>query len=135
VESVAFSDPWSANDFRDCVAAGLPFLVAVGEAGELAGYVIAHWAADEGEILNLGVATHHRRRGIARDLVAAMLQVLAAGGVRTAFLEVRESNAAARRLYEEIGFREVGRRPRYYRRPTEDAILLRATISPAGHHA
>src|SRR6266536_3586044 len=91
IEEVAFSDPWSVKDFRECLAAGVPFLVAVA-GGDVAGYAIAHVAADEGEILNLGVA-------------------------------------AARGLYLELGFREVGRRSRYYRQPVEDAILLRAAIS------
>src|SRR2546429_175963 len=54
IEEVAFSDPWSVKDFRECLAAGMPFLVAVA-GGDVAGYAIAHVAADEGEILNLGV--------------------------------------------------------------------------------
>jgi len=116
------------KDFRECLAAGMPFLVAVA-GGDVAGYAIAHVAADEGEILNLGVVAAHQRRGVGRRLVQAMLATLAARGAAAVYLEVRESNAAARALYEELGFGEVGRRSRYYRRPVEDAILLRAAIS------
>ncbi len=116
------------KDFRECLAAGVPFLVAVA-GGDVAGYAIAHVAADEGEILNLGVAAAHRRRGVGRRLVQAMVATLAARGAAAVYLEVRESNAAARGLYLELGFREVGRRSRYYRQPVEDAILLRAAIS------
>ncbi len=116
------------KDFRECIAAGVPFLVAVAGA-DVAGYAIAHVAADEGEILNLGVAAAHRRRGVGRRLVQAMVATLAARGAAAVYLEVRESNAAARGLYQELGFREVGRRSRYYRQPVEDAILLRAAIS------
>ena len=58
-----------------------------------------------------------------------MMAALAARGVRVVYLEVRESNVAARGLYDGLGFRELGRRSRYYRRPVEDAILLRAAIS------
>lgn len=97
----------------------------------MAGYVVAHHAADEGEILNLGVAPAHRRKGVARALVGRALAALAAGGASAVFLEVRESNVAAQRLYEQLGFRQVGRRPGYYRRPTEDAVLLRTAISAA----
>ena len=125
-----FSDPWSANDFTECVTSGVPFLVA-DRRGVVAGYVVAHCAADEGEILNLGVAAAHRRQGIARALVERALQDLAGRGVRTVYLEVRASNAAARHLYESLGFREVARRARYYRRPVEDAIILRAAIAAA----
>lgn len=95
-------------------------------ADGVAGYAVAHHAADEGEILNLAVAPAHHRRGIGRALVEEVLARLAARGVRAVFLEVRASNTAARALYAGVGFREVGRRARYYRRPVEDAIVLRA---------
>ena len=93
---------------------------------------MAHFAADEGEILNLGVATPQRRGGVGRALVERLLEELRDRGVRVVYLEVRESNAAARRLYESLGFAAVGRRARYYRRPVEDAVILRAGIPAAG---
>jgi ribosomal-protein-alanine N-acetyltransferase len=122
-----FSDPWSANDFAECITSRVPFLVAE-RRGVVAGYVVAHSAADEGEILNLGVAAAHRRQGIGRALVQRVLGELAARGVRTVYLEVRASNADARRLYESLGFGEVARRARYYRRPIEDAVVLSAKL-------
>lgn len=96
---------------------------------------MAYYAADEGEILNLGVASDHRRRGIGRALVRSVLAALASRDVDAVYLEVRESNAGARRLYESLGFTEVGRRARYYRRPIEDAVLLRAAIPADGGSA
>lgn len=84
--------------------------------------------ADQGEILNLGVALQARRRGIGSALVRHILGVFAAAGVREAFLEVRDSNVAAQQLYRRYGFRDVGRRRGYYRRPVEDAVILRAAI-------
>ena len=93
---------------------------------------MAHAAADEGEILNLGVAPRHRRRGVGRALVERTLDGLRSRGVRVVYLEVRESNAAARRLYETMGFAEVGRRGRYSQRPVEDAVILRGTLTIAG---
>ena len=119
-----FSDPWSTQDFRDCVAFAL-FLVAVGPDDGVSGYVVALEAADEGEILNLAVAPAGRRRGLGRALVEQMLEALRGRGVRQVYLEVRESNAPARALYASRGFTEVGRRKQYYRRPVEDAIVLR----------
>src|SRR2546421_2461293 len=97
--------------------------------------LVAHSAADEGEILNLGVAPTHRRQGIGRALVERVLQELAGLGVRTVYLEVRASNTSARRLYESLGFGEVARRARYYRRPVEDAVVLRAAIAAEGGSA
>jgi len=95
------------------------FLVA--EADEqIVGYVVALEAADEGEILNLAVAEAGRRRGLGRALVEAIVVALTDRGVRQIYLEVRESNAPARALYSGFGFKEVGRRKAYYRRPVED---------------
>jgi ribosomal-protein-alanine N-acetyltransferase len=105
------------------------------EDGRLVGYLLARQAADEAEILNLGVAPAARRRGIGRALVREGLAALAGRGASQVFLEVRASNAAARALYAEFGFGEVGRRREYYRRPVEDAIVLRAAISAAGGRA
>jgi ribosomal-protein-alanine N-acetyltransferase len=134
IERAVFSDPWSARDFRDCVASGMPFLVAETADG-LAGYVVAREAADEGEILNLAVAPAWHHRGVGRALVARVLATLVGRGATQVFLEVRASNVAARALYEGAGFREVGRRTRYYRRPVEDAVVLRAAIVADGRDA
>src|ERR1700758_4970345 len=131
IERAVFSDPWSAHDFGECVASGALFLVAE-EHGTVVGYVVAHDAADEGEILNLGVAPAHRRRGLGRALIQGVVALLGKRGVRVVYLEVRESNAGARRLYQSLGFGEVARRARYYRRPVEDAVVLRAAIQADG---
>jgi len=96
-----------------------------GGGGAIVGYVVALEAADEGEILNLAVAPAGRRNGLGRALVQQILEVLTARGVRQVYLEVRESNEPARALYAAHGFKEVGRRKQYYRRPVEDAIVLR----------
>jgi ribosomal-protein-alanine N-acetyltransferase len=72
------------------------------------------------EILNLAVAPSNRRKGIAKALVSASLEHVC-GNV---FLEVRESNLAARQLYESIGFKEVNRRPQYYSDSQEAAIVM-----------
>ncbi len=130
IERDAFSDPWPERDFRECVDVGVPFLVATDDRG-VAGYVVARHVADEGEILNLGVEGARRGRGIGRALVSAVLHVLRARGATAVYLEVRQSNAAARHLYARLGFQAVGRRKGYYRRPSEDAIVLRAAISTA----
>jgi len=132
IEREVFADPWSANDFQECVAGGVLFSVAT--AGPVVvGYVVAHHAADEGEILNLGVTHGHRRRGVGRELVRHVLGELSRRTVKVAFLEVRESNTAARRLYESLGFVGVGRRRRYYRRPIEDAVILRVTLAQVAY--
>ena len=126
IEQEVFADPWSTQDFRDCVTSDALFVVVeAGATKEIAGYVVALDAADEGEILNLAVAPRGRRHGLGRALVQNILEALTARGVRQVYLEVRESNAPARALYAAHGFKEAGRRKQYYRRPAEDAIVLR----------
>jgi ribosomal-protein-alanine N-acetyltransferase len=134
IERASFGDPWSARAFEEALEGGAVFLVA--ETGaEVVGYLVARWAAAEGEILNLAVAPKHRRGGVGRALIAHALDRLARLGAGQAYLEVRESNTAARRLYEGLGFAAVGRRRRYYRHPAEDAVVLRAAILAVGGDA
>jgi ribosomal-protein-alanine N-acetyltransferase len=99
------------------------FLVAV-TGVEVLGYVIARHAWDTGEILNVAVEPDSRGRGIAKALVDGAIQLLETAGVATVFLEVRASNVEALRLYDGMGFAEVGRRERYYSNPVDDALVL-----------
>jgi ribosomal-protein-alanine N-acetyltransferase len=95
--------------------------VAVCE-NRVAGFLVARsLGAGEYELLNLAVAGEFRRQGIARALVG----VLAEGYPRTVFLEVRESNLAARKLYKSVGFQEISARPGYYESPLETAIVMK----------
>jgi [ribosomal protein S18]-alanine N-acetyltransferase len=98
------------------------------EDGEVWGLVVFRIIADEAEILNLAVEPRRRRRGIASRLIEDAFATCKAAGIKTIFLEVRESNQAARNLYARIGFTENARRPRYYRRPSEDALVLKRAI-------
>jgi ribosomal-protein-alanine N-acetyltransferase len=95
------------------------------------GYAIAFAVGEDGELLNVAVEPERRGKGLAGQMVDALLIELAARGVRTAFLEVRESNRAARALYGSRGFTEIGRRNAYYRRPVEDALVMRRVLEVA----
>ena len=128
LERVAFSDPWPADAFRELVdAPRAAFLVARGGDDAPLGYIIALFVLDEGEIANLAVSPEARRQGVGAALLDAALREARSRGVREVYLEVRESNAAARALYASRGFVVAGRRRGYYRHPHEDAILLRRT--------
>jgi len=81
---------------------------------KLAGFIMSRIVAGEAEILSVAVVSAQRGRGLARRLLRLHLGRLAGQGVKTVFLEVDESNAPAIRLYERMGFYEVGRRPGYY---------------------
>ena len=126
IERVAFSDPWSAESFRDALAhAAIYFACARSGDGGITGYVVAWFAADEGEIANLAVDPAGWGHGTGRALLDAALAEGARRGAVSVYLEVRNSNERARRLYASRGFEEVGRRRGYYRLPQEDAIVLR----------
>ena len=126
LERTVFSDPWSIESIRETI--GMPWIfthVAEDVTGAVVGYVFCREVAGESEILNLAVDPESRRGGVGRQLLTAALDWLVVRGAQETFLEVRESNVAAIKLYEGAGFRAVGRRPDYYQRPVEDAILYR----------
>jgi ribosomal-protein-alanine N-acetyltransferase len=126
LERQTFSDPWSSESIRESIQMPWMFThLAEDDAGAVAGYVFCREIAGESELLNLAVAEGRRRGGVGRELLAAALAWADGRGARETFLEVRASNHAAIRLYEAAGFRAVGRRPDYYQRPLEDAILYR----------
>jgi ribosomal-protein-alanine N-acetyltransferase len=91
----------------------------------VAGFAIARCGVDEWEIENVVVDPGLRRQGIARLLIQEVLRQARDRDATDVFLEVRESNVAARGLYSKLGFAEQGRRPRYYHDPQEDAVLMR----------
>jgi [ribosomal protein S18]-alanine N-acetyltransferase len=106
-------------------------LVATGDDDDppICGFVIAHCGVDEWEIENVVVARERQRRGVGGALVCKLLHEARLAGVTSVLLEVRESNRPARKLYEKMGFQEVGKRKNYYGNPPEDALLLKISIS------
>ena len=126
LEPRCFSDPWSAAGFREMLSA--PYimgLIAEGRSRSITGYLVARVIDDEGEILNLAVEPESRRKGVGGLLLESGLEALQKLGVEAVFLEVRVSNQAAIDLYVSKGFRPIGQRHGYYRRPVEDAMVLR----------
>jgi len=92
------------------------------------GFLVAQHLAPEWELENLVVAPRARRKGLAKRLLNALLATAKKTDSTAVFLEVRDSNAPARALYEKVGFRQVGRRYSYYTSPSEDAVLYRRTL-------
>lgn len=128
IERRCFSDPWSRHSFASVL--GEPAVhFAVATAGDrVVGYIVAWFIAGDGEIGNIAVDDAFRGQGIGGRLLDAALEAARARGVEAVYLEVRESNAAAQRMYAHRGFSHVGRRRRYYRRPEEDALILRLVL-------
>ena len=127
VQASARAAHWTLDQYRVLVEFD-KLLVAESE-GKACGFLCARIAADEWEIENLVVATSFLRRGVADQLMRALIELAQTARAASILLEVRESNLPARRLYEKNAFQEVGRRRQYYRDPTEDAILYTLTLS------
>jgi ribosomal-protein-alanine N-acetyltransferase len=94
------------------------------ETGVVVGFAVACMVAPQAELETIAVAAESQRRGVARRILAALAEELKRLRVREVMLEVRASNQSALALYRSTGFRETGRRPRYYIDPVEDAVLL-----------
>lgn len=109
-------------------------LLVTGPPGTVVGYLLARLVADEVEILELAVAGGSRRAGLGSALVERALAEAAHRGARSAHLEVRVGDAGAIRFYRERRFREIGRRPRYYR-GGEDAIAMSRALGPPSAEA
>lgn len=126
VEAGPTPTPWSEAQVAASLAAPSTRAWVLVD-GEVVGHLLASAQGEEGEVLVVAVAPRWRRRGGAGRLVQAAVAWWRERGVREAFLEVREDNAAARALYAGLGFEEVGRRRGYYRDGT-DALVLRRPV-------
>jgi len=96
--------------------------------GEVVGFLVARHLAAEWELENIVVAPTARRQGLGKRLLDALFSVARETNGGSVFLEVRESSAAARTLYERAGFEQTGRRKGYYTDPVEDAVLYRCAL-------
>jgi ribosomal-protein-alanine N-acetyltransferase len=121
---------WTAEQYEKLVKAGV--LLVAEDADVFRGFICAQAMAGEWEIENVVVASESQRRGVGSHLLAELIRRARVALASAILLEVRESNATARRLYQKFGFREVGRRRLYYIEPIEDAILyeLRPVTCP-----
>lgn len=116
IHAASFDDAWTAPMIRRILAMpGAAGIVArADDDGAVAGFALCRVAADECELLSLGVAMTHRRRGVGRLLLSAAMAWAKAANADRFFLEVAEDNDAALRLYTGHGLSPVGRRPNYY---------------------
>ncbi len=117
---------WSAKDFRALFKAGARGLIAR-KNGMPCGLALYRLAADEGEILTIGVLPSRRKEGLGRALVVAMQSTARIGGAARLFLEVRRDNAPAHGLYKACGFTSLGVRKAYYA-DAEDAIVYQCRV-------
>lgn len=125
------ADPWSDSAMARLIAMPGAFALIATADDEPVGFVLARVAADEAEIVTLGVVPARARQGIGRHLLAAAAAEAGRRGAIRLFLEVAETNDAARRLYAADGFHEAGRRRRYYPDGTDAVVLARPLNRPS----
>jgi ribosomal-protein-alanine N-acetyltransferase len=124
-EERIFPRPWSRETFDELLGReGARILVASRPVTRVVGHLVYWVVAGEAEVGNVAVLPGDRGRGIATRLLDQALEELTDRGVTRVFLEVRESNEPALRLYRSRAFGQVGRRPDYYEKPKEDALIM-----------
>ena len=125
VEHDSFLTPWSRSAFEEELAQNrlARYIVAV-ENGEIVGYAGTWLVINEAHVTNVAVSGQRRREGIGRLLMQKLMDLARENDMESMTLEVRVSNAAARHLYEQLGFVEAGIRKNYYSETKEDALIL-----------
>ncbi len=124
IEEESFSVPWSEDALSDTISRKDSVFFKAEVRGTVCGYIGAYFALDEWYITNVAVLRDYRRRGIAKELISALLREADKRDASFLTLEVRTGNIAAISLYEKLGFERVGMRPRFYTEPVEDAVLM-----------
>ncbi len=130
IEEESFSIPWSISSFEKELLNEVTYYIVAEIDGKIVGYMGMWNILGEGQITNIAVATEHRGKGIGKALLRHILDYAKQINIKRLFLEVRESNLIARKLYENHGFYAIARRKTYYRKPIEDAIVMMTELVP-----
>ena len=128
LEKRIFSDPWPRSMFDEYL--GWPeaqFLVALHD-NQIVGYAVVEITPDCGHLTNIAVVPEYRRKSVANRLLDRIFEIVSSSGREIVVLEVRPSSFEALKLYRRRGFRELYRKPNYYRRPVEPAIIMAAYL-------
>lgn len=126
-EKICFeNDPWSRESFVEAAESEgfCIILVKDMQMSKIIAYSIIYYAADQADLANIAVLPECRGQKIGKALLEKTMEIARDNGVSDVFLEVRESNFAARGLYQSSDFVEIGRRRKYYKNPREDAIIM-----------
>lgn len=124
LEKESFSEPWSAQAFSDTINSKNARVYCIFDKDMFIGYVGLSVCMEEGEITNVAIAENQRGKGYGRKLMESVIEAERQKGVTKLFLEVRESNENAIRLYKSVGFKATGIRKNFYVKPVENAVLM-----------
>ena len=133
LEKNIFSDAWSCESIFETYGQSNAMIVIAEEESRIVGYCILYFVLDEGEIARIGVDESLRGRGIGRGLLDFVKTYCVQNKIERLLLDVRESNARARKFYEQYGFEFDGIRKNFYEQPKEHAVLMSMTINNLFH--
>jgi len=121
--------PWTELNFKDCLERGY-YSLALEEEGLFVGFAIMAISTEESHLLNIGIKKEKRRLGLGEKLLKKMIIAAEVMGSKKIILEVRITNKSAYKLYEKLGFEEIGTRQNYYRLPEgrEDAFVMSKSL-------
>ena len=123
-------DPWTPYMIAEELSSPASrYWIATDESGDVVGYGGVKIGGDQADVMTIGVRPHARGQGIGATILGELLAWSREAGAREIFLDVRPSNEGAIGLYESRGFVEIGRRPRYFRNPVEEAVQMRAPLT------
>ena len=128
IEAESFSMPWSLQAFQDTVEMKNYRYFVAEQNGEILGYCGFIFVLDEAEIPNVCVKVSARKQGIGKQMLTVLEEEAKGLGIKNLYLEVRESNQSARKLYTSFGFEEDGIRRDFYELPKENAVLMHKSI-------
>ena len=124
IEQACFSDPWSEKSIASEITNPLSMWFVALDGDRVIGYIGSQSVLGEADIMNVAVSEEFRGKGIGEKLVVSLIDGLKEKAVYRLTLEVRVSNTPAIKLYEKLGFVQIGRRPNYYYHPKEDALIM-----------
>ena len=125
IEKASFAAPWTEKMFADeADSPASRFWALYLRPETFVGYLCCWMLADEIQLMKVAVSPEYRRQGYGKYLLTTLLKYGLSANIKSVWLEVRESNMAARSLYRSCCFKDVGSRPGYYDNPKEDAILM-----------
>jgi len=128
IEQLSFVSPWTRRLFEETLGSSISTSVIMEKDGSAVGYIILYSVESEAHILNVAVHPKHRGKGYGAGLINHVLDYFKARRVTEFFLEVREGNIGAIRLYSRYGFEKIGKRKKYYTETNEDAVVMRLSL-------
>jgi ribosomal-protein-alanine N-acetyltransferase len=124
IEKECFPDPWPRSAFVDIVRSPEHGALVAANDNKIIGYGCFLIIANEAHLTNLAVKPDFRRKAVAKQLLSYIMEIAKRKNCEYILLEVRPQNESAVAFYEKAGFKLLYRRPRYYRNPVEDALVM-----------